>query len=67
MHFESIVCRARIPRIMQTARLGLEARCTRVASAVIKRDVYYCDRECGVQPVQGFPPRSLGEDSGAMP
>ena len=32
--------RARIQRIMQTTRLALEA--------YIKRDVDYCDRECGV-------------------
>ena len=52
--------RAKIPRIMQTAARGVHAcRC----SAVIKRDIDYCDCECGVQ---GFPPRSLGNAKSRM-
>ena len=47
---------ARIQRIIQTARINA-CKC----SAVIKRDVVYCDRQCRVQ---GFPPRSLGERKG---
>ena len=51
--------RARIPRIMETACLVLEAYihvCRR--SAVMKRDVDHCDCECEVQE---FSPRLLGK------